>query len=45
MMKILFPIILIILDVCAALVYGHAGDWRHCTYWLAAGVLTLCVTV
>lgn len=41
----LFPIILIILDVCAGLVYGYNGDWRHFTYWLAAATLTLCVTI
>jgi len=39
-----FPIALIILDFCAAIVYGFAGDVRHAVYWLSAGVLTLCVT-
>lgn len=41
----LFPVILIVLDLAAAFVYGLALDWRRCIYWLAAAVLTLCVTV
>jgi len=41
----LFPVILIVLDVCAALVYGLHGDFRRCVYWIAAAVLTLCVTL
>ena len=44
-MKTLFPIILIVLDFCAAIVYGYYGDWRYFTYWCAAGVLTVCVTL
>ena len=39
-----FPTILIVLDVCAAIAYGLNNDWRHCIYWLAAAVLTVCVT-
>lgn len=39
-----FPTILIILDVCAAIPYGIQGDWRHCIYWIAAAVLTFCIT-
>jgi hypothetical protein len=39
-----FPSILIALDVCAALAYVPAGDWRHVTYWLAAAILTTTVT-
>ena len=38
----LFPTILIILDLCAAI--GYAGDWRKVVYWLAAAVLTTVVT-
>ena len=40
----IFPTILIVLDVCAALVYVPSGDWRHVIYWLAAAVLTVTVT-
>ena len=40
----LFPTLLIILDVCAALSYLPPEDWRRVIYWLAAAVLTACVT-
>lgn len=40
----LFPAILMVLDVCAALVYGAQGDVRRAIYWLAAAVLTATVT-
>lgn len=40
----LFPSVLIILDLCAALVYAWHGDWKHFTYWLSAASLTACVT-
>jgi hypothetical protein len=43
-MEKVFPIALIVLDLCAAFVYGWQGDVRHAVYWLAAGVLTICVT-
>ena len=41
----IFPIILIILDLGAAIVYALEFDWRRAIYWLAAAVLTFCVTV
>lgn len=41
----LFPIILIILDICAGSVYAYNGDWRRFVYWIAAAVLTLTVTI
>lgn len=44
-MKTLFPITLIILDLAASVVYGCYGDWRRAVYWMAAGVLTLTVTI
>jgi hypothetical protein len=44
MMTKIFPTILIILDVCAALVYVPSGDWRHVGYWMSAAVLTVTVT-
>jgi len=40
----LFPTILIVLDICAACAYMPPGDWRKVIYWLAAAVLTACVT-
>lgn len=41
---ILFPTILIILDLLASIVYLSHGDLRHFLYWFAAAVLTACVT-
>jgi len=43
-MKLVFPSTLIILDLAASLVYGCYLDWRRSIYWLAAAVLTACVT-
>lgn len=43
-MQKLFPTLLIVLQICAAVAYVPAGDWRHVTYWLAAAVLTVAVT-
>ncbi|MFI4911150.1 MAG: hypothetical protein ACIAQZ_05730 [Sedimentisphaeraceae bacterium JB056] len=40
----LFPTILILLDLCAAIGYMPCGDWRKVVYWIAAAVLTFCVT-
>ena len=40
----LFPTILIVLDIAAALVYLSKGDFRHFGYWMSAAVLTVCVT-
>ena len=40
----LFPSLLILLDLGAALVYAMDGDWRKGVYWLAAAVLTVVVT-
>lgn len=39
-----FPTCLIVLDVCAAVVYATHGDVRHVIYWLAAATLTATVT-
>jgi len=39
-----FPAVLIFLDVGASIVYACAFDWRRSIYWLAAAVLTACVT-
>lgn len=39
-----FPTILIALDALAGAVYFGKGDIRRGIYWLAAAVLTSCVT-
>lgn len=39
-----FPTLLIVLDVGAAWAYAFDGDLRRCVYWVAAAVLTACVT-
>ena len=44
MSKYIFPIILITLDLCAALVYALNKDFKMAIYWLAAAVLNVCVT-
>jgi len=40
----LFPTILIILDLLAAIGYIPAHDWRKVIYWIAAAVLTFVIT-
>jgi len=42
----IFPTILIVLDVLAAVGYGLHGwqEWRKVVYWLSAAVLTFTVT-
>ena len=40
----IFPTILMVLDVFAALCYAADGDWRKTVYWLSAAVLTAVVT-
>jgi hypothetical protein len=39
-----FPSLLIVLDIGAAVMSASVGDWRRCVYWLAAAVLTATVT-
>ena len=34
----LFPVVLILLDVGAAVMYLQIRDWRKVIYWLAAAV-------
>jgi hypothetical protein len=41
----LFPIILISLDIGATVAYLMTGDIRRCIYWVAAAILTICVTI
>jgi len=40
----LFPTILICLDFASAAIYLTNGDFKKTIYWVAAGVLTICVT-
>jgi len=42
--SVAFPIALIVLDMGAAVVYLWEGDIRRSIYWIAAAVLTVCVT-
>jgi hypothetical protein len=45
MIQRLFPYAIITLSLCASAVYYAHLDWRHGTYWLAAAVLNLSVTL
>jgi len=40
----LFPTILIILSICAGIVYAVKGDVRHAGYWFSAALLNAFVT-
>jgi len=40
----IFPTVLMIIDVCAAISYVPTGDWRKIFYWLFAAGLTYMVT-
>jgi hypothetical protein len=40
----ILPVVMIFLDVVAALVYIGDGNLRMSLYWLSAAVLTTCVT-
>lgn len=40
----IFPLLLIVLDLGAAVVYGIQHDMRKMVYWLAAAVLNIAVT-
>ncbi|MBQ3716630.1 MAG: hypothetical protein II892_13805 [Fibrobacter sp.] len=41
-----FPLVLILLDLAAAVVYGIVDmDVRKVVYWVAAAVLTITVTI
>ena len=43
-MEKIFPIILILLQFGASVVYGYFGDIRMMVYWFAAAVLNAAVT-
>lgn len=40
----LLPILMIVISVCAAVVYLFTGDIRRAIYWTAAAVITASVT-
>jgi hypothetical protein len=40
----ILPTVLMIIDIGAAIGYVPTGDWRKICYWLAAALLTFCVT-
>lgn len=40
----LFPVLLILLDIGAAVVYASAGDFKKAVYWIAAAILNITVT-
>ena len=41
----IFPLIMIVLDLLAAIVYICDADWRRAIYWTAAAILTGAVTL
>lgn len=43
-MKTFFPILLMVLDAAAAVVYFYQGDWRRGLYWLCATIIIYTVT-
>ena len=43
-MEKIFPTVLIMLDLGAAVPYAVNGDMKMLVYWIAAGVLTFSVT-
>ena len=40
----IFPVVLIVCNVGAAIVCGFVGDWKKVIYWIAAAVLNASVT-
>ena len=42
--KYIFPVLLIILDMGAAIVYAVNKDYKMAVYWLAAAALNITVT-
>jgi len=41
----IFPVILMVLDICASIVYLSYKDYIMSIYWVSAFILTLCVTI
>lgn len=44
MTKYIFPVILILIDLGAALVYALCKDFKMALYWLFAAAINCCVT-
>jgi hypothetical protein len=44
MKTLIFPTILIILDLSASIVYLSDGDYKKFIYWVAAAVLSAAIT-
>ena len=42
--QLIFPLLLIALNLAAAVVYCCQGDLKKATYWVAAAVLNITVT-
>lgn len=42
--KQVLPLILILIDIGAAIGYIPYGEWRKVIYWIAAAILTTTVT-
>ena len=42
--ELIFPTIIIMLDVCAALPYAWHANWNMAFYWLSIAILSACVT-
>jgi hypothetical protein len=40
----IFPVIMMALNICASVSYFAIGDIKHGVYWIAAAVLTFCIT-
>lgn len=40
----IFPAVMILIDIAAAISYIPARDWRHIVYWTAAAALNFVVT-
>lgn len=40
----IFPLLLILLDVGAAIIYALQKDYKKSVYWIAAAVLNITVT-
>ena len=44
-LQYIFPIILIVLQVFAGILYIPSRDWYMVVYWIAAAVLNIAVTL
>ena len=41
----IFPVILVALDVAAAVVYATHGEWARVGYWVSAAMITVFATL